>query len=64
MTRFIIPYCFALAMVVACPAQADVTYSKAPEGDNQVEVVRMTVTPAAEPVPDMEIPTFIRRQMD
>jgi hypothetical protein len=32
-------------------ARGDVTYSKPEEGSSQVEVVRMTVMPAAEPVP-------------
>jgi hypothetical protein len=43
-----------LIMIAACfalSARADVTYEKAKDGDNDFEIVRMTVTPAAEPVP-------------
>src|SRR5687768_5768087 len=32
-------------------ARADVAYEKVKEGDHDIEVVRLTVSPAAEPVP-------------
>ena len=51
MTRYLPAYCLTIAACLALPARADVTYEKMKEGDNEIEVVRMTVTPAAEPVP-------------
>src|SRR6185295_11829385 len=51
MHRHRIVYGFALALSFASATRGDVTYSKAKEGDNEIEVVRMTVTPAAESVP-------------
>ncbi len=63
MTRSCISYCFALAMTIASTARGDVSYSK-PEGDgSQVEVVRMTVTPADEPVPALRY-RFIAHDID
>jgi hypothetical protein len=51
MKRTNVLYCFVLSMAVASGAHGEVTYSKIQQGNNEVEVVRMTVTPAAEPVP-------------
>ncbi|HVT28559.1 MAG TPA: hypothetical protein VHE81_11150, partial [Lacipirellulaceae bacterium] len=44
-------FCLALTLGITSTVRADVTYGKAKEGDTDIEVVRMTVTPAAEPVP-------------
>src|SRR5258707_15795301 len=51
MTRSLTFNCLAIAACLVLPARADVSYEKMKEGDNEIEVVRMTVTPAAEPVP-------------
>ena len=51
MTRYLTIYCLMIAACLVLSAQADVTYEKVKEGDNETEIVRMTVTPAAEPVP-------------
>ena len=49
MKRYCSVYCLALALTFAEAACAEVTYSKGKDGE--LDVVRMTVTPAAEPVP-------------
>ena len=51
MTRYLTVSCLLIAACFALPARADVTYEKTKDGDNDIEVIRMTVTPAAEPVP-------------
>jgi hypothetical protein len=51
MKRYLMFNCLAIAACLVLPARADVSYEKMKEGDNEIEVVRMTVTPAAEPVP-------------
>ncbi len=38
----------------ALSARGDVMYEKSKEGDNNIEVVRMTISPAAEPVPALK----------
>jgi hypothetical protein len=50
MNRIIASTLFALAFSVSF-ASAEVTYQSVKEGDNDIEVVRLTVTPAAEPMP-------------
>lgn len=51
MTRFLTVCCLTIAACCALSARADVTYDKVKDGNQEIEVVRMTVTPAAEPVP-------------
>ena len=51
MTHYFSAYCLMIAACLALPARADVTYEKTKEGENEITVVHMTVTPAAEPVP-------------
>src|SRR4051794_40110438 len=53
MTRSNIIHCFAIFLAFVPTAHAGVTYSEAGQGDGKVEVVRMTVTPAAEPTPSL-----------
>ncbi len=51
MNRHSAIFCIALAIGLGSPTLAAVTFEKTNDGDNETEVVRMTVTPAAEPVP-------------
>jgi hypothetical protein len=51
MTRFLPICCFALVACFTLPSQADVVYEKAKDGDTEIDVVRMVVSPAAESVP-------------
>jgi hypothetical protein len=51
MTRYLPACCLTIAACLALSARADVTYEKTKEGENKIAVIRMTVTPAAEPVP-------------
>lgn len=51
MTRYLSLYCLMITACLALPARADVTFEKIKEGENKIAVIRMTVTPAAEPVP-------------
>src|SRR4051812_21167227 len=51
MTRYLTVYCLTITACLVLPALADVTYEKATDGEKDIELVRMTVTPAAEPVP-------------
>jgi hypothetical protein len=51
MTHYFPAYFLTIAACLALPARAEVTYEKIKEGENKIAVIRMTVTPAAEPVP-------------
>lgn len=52
MTRyFTFSWAFVAATYLAFTAAADVTYESTQDGDQKIQVVRLTVTPAAEPVP-------------
>lgn len=53
----------ALAAFLAAPASADVSFEKKQQGDSDIEVVRMTVTPAAEPVPALRY-RLVARDID
>src|SRR6188472_1164682 len=63
MTRYLSVYCLTIAACLVLPARADVTYENAKEGDNGIEIVRMTVTPAAEPVPALRY-RLVARDID
>jgi hypothetical protein len=63
MTRYLTVYCLTIAACLVLPARADVTYENAKDGDNDIEIVRMTVTPAAEPVPALKY-RFVARDID
>jgi hypothetical protein len=63
MTRYLTVYCLTIAACLVLPALADVTYEKAKDGDNEIEIVRMTVTPAAEPVPALRH-RLVAREID
>lgn len=64
MKRFIILSCaFVTATCCAYVARADVTYEKSQEGDQQLEIVRLSVTPAPEPVPALRH-RFVTRDVD
>jgi hypothetical protein len=63
MTRYLSIYCLAITAYLVLPVRADVSYEKAKEGDNDIEIVRMTVTPAAEPVPALKY-RFVARDID
>src|SRR3954453_21627708 len=60
MTRYLSVYCLTIAACLVLPARADVTYQKAKDGENEIEIVRMTVTPATEPVPALKYRLFAR----
>ena len=51
MKRYLSIYSLMLVAGFALQARADVVYDKAQVGNQEIEVVRMTVTPAAEPAP-------------
>jgi hypothetical protein len=51
MPRYLTVYCLIIAACFALPAWADVTYENVQDGDDEIRVARMTVSPAAEPVP-------------
>jgi hypothetical protein len=53
----------AALAAIAMSAKADVKYEKSKDGDNDIEIVRMTVTPAAEPVPVLRY-QFLARAID
>jgi hypothetical protein len=60
--------CFSLLMLsVSLPARSEVTYTEVTEGEphaiEHVTVIRMTVTPAAEPVPALKH-RFVARSID
>src|SRR3954468_7777362 len=63
MTRYLTVYCLTIAACLVLPARADVTYEKAKDGENEIEIVRMTVTPAAEPVPALRY-RLVARDID
>lgn len=63
MTRYFFVYCLTIAACLVQPARADVTYEKRKEGENEIEVIRMTVTPAAEPMPALRH-RFVARSID
>jgi hypothetical protein len=58
-----IVFSLALATVLALHARADVTYEPAREGDHRLDVIRMTVTPAAEPAPSLRY-RLVSRDVD
>src|SRR5689334_9818748 len=51
MHRFAILLGITLATAIPAGADASITYDKVQEGDKELEIVRLTVTPAPEPVP-------------
>ncbi len=63
MSRSIIIRCVTLATLIASPTLADVKYEKKQQGDYDIEVVHMTVTPAAEPVPALRY-RLVARDID
>ncbi len=63
MRRYFLICLIAISGGGALSARADVTYEKAKEGDNYIEVVHMTVTPAAEPVPALKY-RLVARDID
>ena len=63
MSRVLKVYCLTITACLVLPARADVTYEKTKDGDNETEIVRMTVTPAAEPVPALRY-RLVARDID
>src|SRR6186997_3707021 len=61
MKQYCSTYCVLLALTFASAARAELTFSKGKEG--ALEVVRMTVTPAAEPVPSLRY-RLVARDID
>jgi hypothetical protein len=49
--RYVFLNCCLIAATAVSAARADVTYERTKEGDHDIDVIRMTVTPAPEPVP-------------
>lgn len=56
-------FCFTVVVCLALPTRADVTYQTTKNGEQDIEVVRLTVTPAAEPVPALKY-RLIARDID
>ena len=52
-----------VATLLTSAALADVTYERTKVGDNDIDVIRMTVTPAAEPVPALRY-RLLTREID
>ncbi len=49
--RHVVLNCCLIAASAVSAARAGVTYERTKDGDHDIDVIRMTVTPAAEPVP-------------
>jgi hypothetical protein len=56
-------FAFALVTALALHARADVAYEFTPDGNNRFDVIRMTVTPAAAPVPSLRY-RLVSRDVD
>lgn len=64
MSRSMFLICAALTALLASTASADVSYEKKQQqGDNDFEIARMTVTPAAEPAPALRY-RLVARDID
>ena len=56
-------FVFALVAAVALHSRAEVTYENTKDGNNRFDVIRMTVTPAAAPVPSLRY-RLVSRDVD
>src|SRR3954447_7027252 len=49
--RYVFLNCCLIVTCIASAARAGVTYERTKDGDYAIDVIRMTITPATEPVP-------------
>src|SRR5215813_2182129 len=63
MTRFVFYFALLVADGLCGSAWADVTYDHTKVGDSDLDVIRMSVTPAAEPVPALKY-RLLAREID
>ncbi|HEX3599286.1 MAG TPA: hypothetical protein VHU84_04040, partial [Lacipirellulaceae bacterium] len=61
--RYVFLNCCLIVAFVASVVRADVTYEKSKVGEDEIEIIRMTVTPAAEPVPALRY-RLLTREID
>lgn len=63
MTRYVFYIVCLIASSAGASAWADVTYDRTKQGESDIDVIRMSVTPAAEPVPALKY-RFLAREID
>ncbi|HEX4414823.1 MAG TPA: hypothetical protein VH107_14405, partial [Lacipirellulaceae bacterium] len=54
MNRYVFLVVCMIASGFGAPLRAEVTYDRTKQGDNDIDVIRLNVTPAAEPVPSLK----------
>ncbi len=60
MTRYVLSIVCLIAGSISASAQAEVAYERTKQGDSEIDVIHMIVTPAAEPVPALKYQLLAR----
>src|SRR3954467_13178684 len=61
--RYVFLNCCLILSSVVSAARAEVRYERTKQGDHDIDVIRLTVTPAAEPVPALRY-RLLTREID